>query len=384
MEARSGMDLTKVRAALTGVEEDQAPESTSRQYSLLSHLVTPPSYFVYLLLRLVGFRSYQMDDKSEWQFYVRYRGASFCILDWKTMAWSIEGIATSSQQRGSEEILGKAESLRRRIETAGRHLDKVLEPELKKQVMAKDFALQNSYDHVRSLYDYFRGQVEDALHALEEVNVKETTSSEEFLEKFNQQLELERIASYNACAMIAFFFSYTDLIFDTLFALFLHSTMSFQEFRALSWRERFLLVLPVAQERHLSQMYQQLLRTKQTWRDIPLHGFGGHAALLVPVPGLGLIPTTFESISTTVHFSHTPIREENARQVLELLSSFDTWLAENERTQYAVLYAQSGLEIPFSQERIEAIRSWMASPEAFKNALNDEKSYRQYLLDQYQ
>jgi hypothetical protein len=221
-----------------------------------------------------------------------------------------------------------------------------LEPELKKQVVAKNFALQNSHDHVRSLYGYFRCQVEDALHDLEEVNAREPTSSDEYVEKFNQQLELERIASYNACAMIAFFFSYTDLIFDTLFALSFHSTMSFQEFRELSWRERFLIVLPVTQEHHLSQMYQQLLRTKQIWRDVPLHGFGGNAALLVPVPGLGLVPTSFESISTTVHFSHTPIREENARQALELLSSFDAWLAENERTRYAVLYTQSGLEIP--------------------------------------
>jgi hypothetical protein len=222
------------------------------------------------------------------------------------------------------------------------------------------------------------------LHDLEEVNARESTSSDEFVEKFNQQLELERIASYNACAMIAFFFSYTDLIFDTLFALSLRSTMSFQEFRARSWRERFTLVLPVTQERQLSHMYQQLLRIKQTWRDVPLHGFGGNAALLVPVPGLGLIPTSFESTSTTVHFSHTPIREENARQVLALLSSFDAWLAENERTRYAVLYTQSGLEIPFSQVRVEEIRTWMSSPEAFKNALNNEKSYRQYLLDQYQ
>jgi hypothetical protein len=378
------MDLTRVRAALIGVEEDQAPKSTLDQFSLLPHLINPPSYFVYLLLRLVGFRSYQTEDKSEWQFYVRYKGTPFCILDWKTMVWSIEGIATLSQRQGNQEVKGKAESLRRRIETASRKLDEVLEPELKKQVEAKNFALQNSYAHVRSLYDYFRGQVEDALNVLEEVNAREPTSSNEYVEKIDQQLELERIASYNACAMIAFFFSYTDLIFDTLFALSLHPTMSFQEFRAQSWRERFNIVLPVTQDRHLSQIYRQLLRMKQIWRDVPLHGFGGNAALLVPVPGLGLVPTSFESISTTVHFSHTPIRKENARQAIDVLSSFDTWLAGNERTQYAILYARSGLEIPFSQERVEEIRTWMSSPEAFENALKDEQRSRQYLLDQYQ
>jgi hypothetical protein len=122
MESEKRMDLTRVRAALTGVEEDQAPKSTLSQYPLLSHLVKPPSYFIYLLLRVVGFRSYQMDDKSEWQFYVRYKGTPFCILDWKTMAWSIEGIATSSQRPENEEIPGKAESLRRRIEAASRKL----------------------------------------------------------------------------------------------------------------------------------------------------------------------------------------------------------------------------------------------------------------------
>lgn len=384
MESEKRMDLTRVHTALTGVEEDQAPKSTLDQYSLLSHLVNPPSYFVFLLLRLVGFRSYQTEDKSEWQFYVRYRGTPFCILDWKTMAWSIEGIATLPQRRGNEEVRGKAESLRRRIETASRKLDEALEPELKKQVEAKNFALKNSYDHVRSLYDYFRGQVEDALNDLEEVNAREPTSSDELGEKINQKLELERIASYNACAMIAFFFSYTDLIFDTLFALSLHPTMAFQEFRPRSWRERFNIVLPITQDRHLSQIYQQLLRMKQIWRDVPLHGFGGNAALLVPVPGLGQVPTSFEAISTAVHFSHTPIREESARQALELLSSFDAWLISNERTRFAVLYAQSGLEIPFSQRRVEEIRTWMSSPEAFENALDDEQRYRQFLLDQYQ
>ena len=384
MKSEKRVDLTKVRRALTGVEEDQAPRSSFDQYSLLPHLYNPPSYFVYLLLRLVGFRSYRIEDKSEWQFYVRYKGTSFCILDWKTMIWSIEGIATLSERQGIEEIRGKAESLRRRIETASRKLDEVLEPEFKKQVEAKNFALQNSYDHVRSLYDYFRDQVEDALSGLEKVNTREPTSSDEFVERINQKLELERIASYNACAMIAFFFSYADLIFDTLFALSLHPTMLFHEFRARSWRERFNIVLPIVQDRYLSQMYQQLLRMKQSWRDVPLHGFGGNAALLVPIPSLGLIPISFESISTTVQFSHTPIPEENARQALELLPSFDAWLAGNERTQYAVLYAQSGLEIPFSQGRVEEIRSWMSSPEAFENALNDEQRYRQYLLDQYQ
>lgn len=314
MEGEKRMDLTRVRAALTGVEEDQAPKSLLDQYSLLPHLLNPPSYFVYLLLRLVGFKSYQTEDKSEWQFYVRYRGTPFCILDWKTMAWSIEGLATLSQHQGNEEVRGKAESLRRRIEIASRRLDEVLEPELKKMVEAKNFALQNSYHHVRSLYDYFRGQVEDALNDLEEVSTRESTSSDEFVEKFNQILELERIASYNACAMIAFFFSYTDLIFEILFALSLHPTMSFKEFRLRSWRERFNIVLPMAENRHLSHIFQQLLRMKQIWRDVPLHGFGGNAALLVPVPGLGLIPTSFEVISTTVHFSHTPIRQENARQ----------------------------------------------------------------------
>jgi hypothetical protein len=41
-------------------------------------------------------------------------------------------------------------------------------------------------------------------------------------------------------------------------------------------------------------------------------------------------------------------------------------------------------ESSLSQGRVEEIRTWMSSPEAFKNALNDEQRYRQYLLDQYQ
>lgn len=378
------MDLSRVRAALTGIEEDHEPGSVLEYFPLQFRLLTPPSYFVWMLLRLVGFRFYQRFDKSEWQVYIRYRGVQFCLLDSKTLWWSIEATGNASQSHELEELQGIAESLRRRIEQACRRLDDVLEPELKRQVAAQNFALLNSFRHVHSLYDYFRSQVEDALAHLEVAKTSKSTSSSEWVEHVNEQLELERIASYNACAMIAFFFPYTDLIFDILFALFRYPAVSFQEFRSKSWRERFTFVLPLTQDRTLAQLYRQLLRMKQDWRDVPLHGFGGTNALLVPVPGIGLIPTSFEAISESVHFSHTPMREEQARQALETFVSFDDWLHQHEQTIYAVLYAQSGLEIPFNLERLGKIRSWMTSPESFQQSLDGELRAREYLRDQYQ
>ncbi len=378
------MDLSKVRAALTGIDEDHTPGNVLEYFPLQSRLLMPPSYFVWMLLRLVGFRFYQRLDKSEWQVYIRYRGVQFCLLDSKTLWWSIEATSSTSQVHEPEELQRIAERLRRRIEQACRRLDDVLEPELKRQVEAQNFALLNSFRHVHSLYDYFRSQVEDALAHLEEAKTSTSTSSSEWGEHVNELLELERIASYNACAMIAFFFPYTDLIFDILFALYKYPEMSFHEFRNKSWRERFTFVLPLAQDRTLAQLYQQLLRIKQDWRDVPLHGFGGGDALLVPIPGIGLIPTSFEAISGSAHFSHTPMREEHARQALESLVSFDDWLHQHEQTIYVVLYAQSGLEIPFNLERLEKIRRWMTSPESFQQSLDGELRSREYLRDQYQ
>ncbi len=71
-------------------------------------------------------------------------------------------------------------------------------------------------------------------------------------------------------------------------------------------------------------------------------------------------------------------------QALDVFSSFDRWAATNQRTCYAILYAESGFPIPLGDQRLQEIRGWMSSPETFKQALEAESAAEQDWWDQYQ
>ncbi len=287
-------------------------------------------------------------------------------------------------------------------------MDQILRPELQKLVDNGQFSIKNSFQSVRRPYEYFRDVLSTELHRLSEFRSKPIAATQSpeleesvgcesaansgitieidtaFTNYLNEHIRLEGVVSHNASAMTASFFSYTELLFDVLFALDKNRDMKYLEFRKMGWAERFKKVLPVATEPSLCSIYEQLLDIKRTTRDVLLHGFGGQSALLVKLKPVGLIPVSYDVLEGSILFSFWhPIEEPYARIILENCQAFDEWVLQNDRTWYAYTYAESAFEIPFDSKQVNRINGWMLSRQDFLKALEEESDILDYILDQY-
>lgn len=382
--------MKNIKDALTGIE--QAAHSETLGSPIIENISDPPTYFVGLLLRGIAGFEWSEGDRSAWQVNVIYKSVRFLIKDWKRSTWLISTVNHSSK---THDI---ARQLQRKIRKACEIMDKALSPELKQMVEVENFFVKNSYNRIRSLYEFFRNETEKALQEKENAIPKYNKDQipEEIFDNGESNINLIAImridpyflaknkAFYNTCSMVDFFFSYTELLFDILFAFNSTKTMTYHQFRNLSWKERFNIATnnKISKNPEIEKLYRKLLYVKDTWRDIVLHGFAGEEALLVPLNGVGLVPISYELTSRTAHLSPTS-SEESIRQVLEVFLAFDNWVKNDLDIQYAVLYGESDLEIPFQLERLNEIRSWMTSRGDFENALFIETEMREQWMERF-
>lgn len=382
--------LTRILKGLTGVTEDKPPKHYQQQV-LLTGLYEPPTYFVYILMRMAEFTDYHYHDKSRWEFYVQYKNIPFCIRDFKMSTWSIDALDESIDTEYAKNV---ADELKMSIVKTGRNLDKLLKPMLQDFINKGNYFLPNSYRHLRNLYDYFRRQVEETQDKLHQLNIggksqfNEETQSDllnYISSHIRQEIELEKIVSYNACAMVSFFFSYIEFLMDIVFIFYPLQNLEFHKYQEQSWRERFTAVFPMDKDANLKKIYRKLLEIRNEWRNVIEHGFRNkEESILIPYPGLGLIPISYVSALKAIHFAQTPSPVNGVQEALDTFSSFDTWAANNQQTLYAVLYAQSGFPIPREEQRLQEIRGWMSSPKTFEQALEAESAAEQDFWDQYQ
>jgi hypothetical protein len=355
----------------------------------------PPTYVVFMTLcHLAGFRWHAFPEKSVWQVYVRYKGLGFCLADWKRGSWSVRGAEDSAAYRRC------AEELRSKVASAARLAEKAVESSFAKEVERGNFYVDNSYYRVRPAYKYFRQRVrklteerDTAARAWRDADAQGTMGSTSPPERDARLHWLEHRVNYlgrwqkrlsqAAAPMVVFFFSYTEIIFDILFAFEETRTMSFGEFRGRHWADRFKQVLPASKDAHLHRTYQSLLDIKRVLRDPLVHGYGCEEALLVPIPHFGLVPVSYAPWAKRFYLPYIAVREESVPRTVEAFDGLDAWLEADFMGEFALLYARSGFPIPLQEDRLNEIRSWMSSREAFQEALQKEAELQDALQDQY-
>ena len=388
--------LFKINSALTGIVQGSGPSSpTQRLYPIASRLTSPPSYLVRMLLCGLAKLNWYSGDKSSWEVPLEFKGVQFLLSDWKRSSWSIFSYSDTCDARNA------AKQLESKIASACSLLDSVLHQELRGEVENGQFYLKNSLLLVRKPYEYFREALNEELLELDEIRARPinwnpdperdkamasssggvtVTLLSSVSDHFNNEIRVKRAVSHNACAMIAFFLSYTEFLFDVLFAFDEGRSMSYVDFRRLSWAERFKRTLPVSADSALREIYNRLLAMKRTVRDKVLHGYGDESTLLVPFGGIGLIPMTFSVLEDSVAFSWFPVQESDANEVLEVCESFDDWVESNDQSWYALRFAQYALNIPFEPSAVQRVRGWMSSRDDFEAelvALSERLDYRE-------
>jgi hypothetical protein len=360
----STIDLQKMTGPLHGIES--LAEPIPCPVRIESGIWKPPSYMVRLMLSLAEFKVGWPGDKVTWTSYMRYGGTAFEVRDWKRSTWTIEA---DSEAAAALEV---AAELKKKLCNACAILDHELVRLRKEEVDSGQFFLDNSYLKVRNAYEHFKAEL------LAKRTIPEGTSN--LGDRLNAAMRDMEARTYSGCAAVAFYFSALETILDIGYALGSQG-VSYAEFRALPWQERMAHSLPVGSDAELGKIHGRLLRVKREIRDRVLHGLGGEQSILLPTPGIGLIPVSYQGTDPLSMISSVPLSEDTLQDVPSAFDDFDAWLASHEPWCEYVLLGESMLPIPLFGKRREEILKAMGDD--FEDWIHEQQEYQDYLLNDY-
>jgi hypothetical protein len=357
-------DIQKLRAAFQGIVD--IGRKVDCPFKIETNLAAPPAYMVKLALVVIGnYRWFGPDTDPSWSIYLNYKGANFAIHSDGQAMWAIDA------DRDSADAKATAQDIRKKIIAVAANLDKVLAQDLNQIVVKGEFTLNNPYPKIRHAYEWFRDKSrssETEMYAWERMEQNGSSPAREALPE----------RSLHGYTMMGYYFSLIETLCNVFYA-FGERSIDFTTFRTRSWQERLQTVLPVRQHPELQRIFNTLVMLRVNFHAEMFHGFGGDEQLHVDLPGLGVVPIAHEALTQSVYFS--PLLADTAFVdiALQTFDACDTWLKQNMPWSHWVLYAESGLEIPFYGRRMEQIKRAMAYPEDFHEWLTKEVLYRHYL-----
>lgn len=351
----------RMAEALTGVRLAEQWPNFQKLTKLLEQR-RPPSYLVRAALeRVFGHRFRSMHDKSAWSVAFTYKDEVFELSDWKNSTWNIYGHKTGGVV---------AAELERKVSAAAKILDGHLKDVCSDLRKKGDLSLDNQFHRYHALFDMFRHECEKQLgfrpeparqktrrHPSGVVEVIESTMAALMDSSFKAQ--------GNLLAAVIFFFSLSEVIFDACFALSDRQGVDYKAFRDLSWEERFKSILRLTSTWE-KKVYERLLPIRRFYRNIPVHADPVYAFF---IKGIGLIPATFDHLSNPNLIPLGLSNNEEAKVVLGDLEEALEFFRDHPLTRYGFAYAESGLVIHLSPERLKRHREHMTSIEGFREYL---------------
>jgi hypothetical protein len=375
-----------VKKALFGVTE--AEQRPDRATTAIRGIIDPPGYLLRNLLEThLGFKRYDVEDKSRWQFILSFKGHTIWLRDWKGRSWSFAVDPAASKHNIENiciELLGKLRGACRLYE------DHILRPKCDALITIGNFAIDNMFRKLYSAYTHFRkraeGAADDESLAVRKIRSTSTTLNEiarSARVSYAEIMSAKYAASHDAAATLMFFFAGTEILFDIAYAFSDIPQKVYFQFRKKSWSDRFKTVFPVSTDRHLHEVYRDLKTLLDAFRHEIAHGLGGSNAVLVGVPGIGMIPVSYEKnrsvviggakIASPRSSDVFLVETEAIPQIMACLDRLDAWMEDDLFGWCVKRYAQSGLIIPFHNKRIEEIRSHLGSKEQFETWIMGEE-----------
>jgi hypothetical protein len=360
-----------------GVED--AGDPVSCRVRLEDGIIDPPSYMAKMALVLGGrFKWYKSHEKSGWQVYVRYKGISYSLEDWKNYSWSI-----SAETGDAETVLGASE-LKKKIAGAAKRMGRIVAEYGSQRLRSGQFFILNNYPKIRNACYHFRYHIQSEQESRKkrEASYRKPKAVEKLVDRLNESIASDTRIAVAGYAMVGLYFSSLEVLFDVMFAFGERQT-EYVTFRRLSWAKRFKTVLPPSSTPELARLYQRLLALKQNYRDTIFHGLGGDESLLIPLPGAGLVPISYETLTRSIHFRPTMMDVEFALEALHLSDEFDAWLESTTPYSHHLEFARFGFPIPLYGERLDEVKDAMAGPRDFTEWLEEQATIEDYLREQY-
>jgi hypothetical protein len=356
---------------------EQKSIDSSKFMNLITGIHDPPSYIVrILLLGILDLRDYGRMDKVFWHTFFEFKDKPFMIRDCKFGSWTIEGLGDD------EATLKLATEIQNKIRKASKKLNKVLSRELKSFIEKGDFYLNNVYLKLVDIYDFYEAKVSDEIKIYGELEKDgdRAKGPTDVIELFNAKLAQERVISNYSFAYVLIFFSFMEFLLDVIFA-FEQPEKEFSEFRKDSWYDRFKLVFPINENGELKRLYDDLVRIKNTYRNPLAHGLTNELNLLVSLPHSGLVPLSYEYLSTELSYSLAGIGRDDASKITDTFSGFLRFIENKEPYKYYILYIKYGFPIPLDTKEIVKIKKKMTTCEDFENYLEKRIEYEDMIIN---
>ena len=139
---------------------------------------------------------------------------------------------------------------------------------------------------------------------------------------------------------------------------------------ALNWAQKLKRVWKLSESQTAKDLYKRLYVAKERFRNAVAHaGFEkSYVSLMVHVEGLGAVPASLSGFSESIHYGPFPLDHDSFLAVCELFDSVDSYLREG-RTRFALMFAESGLDLPFDNDTRAELEQSMDSESSFEELL---------------
>jgi len=242
----------------------------------------------------------------------------------------------------------------------------VLRPYTESQVQRGRVTVSNQYSRLRRMYDHFRELAKNPILPPDE-------SDEEgiFAPTWNKQVRTEELRFFNGVAMVNAYFRWLEhtLVLVWPFVNYRPDIDNLERFIGDIWTKKFKAVFDISTDSAAKRVYDQMRDLAEEYRNTYAHGGFDkeRATLLVHMPN-GPFPANLSDVRERQLFQFFPIPEPSLSAITDLLDYTDAWLRVGP-AQYGMMYAESGLDLPFNHGSITKYQEAMRSREEFDDFL---------------
>ncbi len=352
--------ITSLSLALKDFSFENNPEKMNHPqngFRILPQEFPVPQLIYFLLSKIFNGYTRHKLEKTLWTVSFYYKGfeAEFALQKFGLRLY-LSDLITNSPER--EQVKNQIIS---KIKKASSILErKVLTEYAKKQIVQGDVTIDNQYIKFSNMYYYFREQAKEAFNGKGD----NSQGAQEVFGIDPNKFQLNLIGFYNTSAMIDTYFSRLEhlLVISLPFLKFNPEKINLLKFISNNWGDKFKVVFDLKKNNDTKIFYDKLKVIKEKYRNTFSHGgFEKEgASLFFHLPEVGAISASLSKFDKSPHFNFFPIEINTFDEVCKLFDDFDKWLEES-TLSFAVVYANSGVEVPFDKKSISEHNTAMES-----------------------
>lgn len=329
------------------------------KFSLAFGAFPVPGMVAWFLSEYVGAPDTGRAEKLAWQLRFTFRGHR-CALSLQKFGLRLYVDGDLDEESASqlvEELIRKLRSAMQVVERS------VFAPFARAQLDAGNLTIRNQAHHLRGMYEHFRALAE-------QVREPQATgrSLEDVMNAWSAERAEEQDRFFNAVAMVNAYFSWLEHILvlcrpltpprpapDTL-----------RDFIGKRWRDKFRDVFDVSQPGRAKSVHDALHDVAEEHKNTYSHGgFDKRDGAFLIHSELGAMPARL-SDDVLGQVVGMPLGQTpTVAAILAVLDDADDWLRTGP-TQYGVMYAELGLDLPLQQEHLDRAFAAMTSVDDFR------------------